>query len=112
MDADQSTDAILQVLADPQRRTVLRDLVEESCPEVSVDALEEVVAHETEGSPPEVGSTSEIAIQLRHVHLPRLDDVGICEYDPDRECVAYCPNEFVERLLEVIEERHRPGRVH
>lgn len=112
MDADPSTDAILQTLADPQRRIVLRELAEESCPEVSVDALEEVVAHELEAPPMEIRSTSEIAIQLRHVHLPRLDEVGLCNYDADRECVEYRPNEFVEGLLAFIEERRRQGRVH
>lgn len=109
MDTDPSTDAILQALADPQRRVVLREIAEESCTEVSVDALEEVVAHELERPPPEMRSTTTIAIQLRHVHLPTLDEVGLCEYDPERECVEYCQNEFAETILECIEERHRPG---
>lgn len=112
MDTDPSTDAILQALANPQRRVVLRELVEESCPEVSVDALEEVVAHELERPLPEIRSTTKIAIQLRHVHLPTLAKAGLCEYDPERECVEYRPNEFAETILECIEERHRPGPVH
>lgn len=112
MDADPSTDAILQALANPQRRIVLRELAEEACLEVSVDALEEVVAHEMDTPAPGSRPTSEIAIQLRHVHLPRLDEVGLCEYDAERDCVEYQRDEFVERLLEFIEERRRPGRVY
>lgn len=112
MDHDPPTDEVLLALADPQRRIVLRALVDEFPSEVSVDALEEVVARELEGQPPSLRSTSTIAIQLRHVHLPRLDEVGLCTYDADRECVAYRGDEFVETLLEYIEERRRPGRVH
>lgn len=112
MNAEPPVDAVLQALADPQRRVVLRELAEESCSEISVDALEEVVAHELEGPPPEIRSTSEIAIQLRHVHLPTLDEVGLCEYDADREFVKYNPDEFAETLLEFIEERPSTGRIH
>lgn len=111
MDADPPTDEILQALAHPQRRIVLRELAEESCQSVSVDALEEVVAHELEGWPPEFGATTEIAIQLRHVHLPRLEEAGLCEYDAEAECVEYHGTEFAEALLEFLDERHRPGRV-
>lgn len=112
MDPDPSTDAILQALAKPERRILLRELADQSTQEVSVDALEEVLTRELGGPPPEVRSTTEVAIQLRHVDLPRLDDVGLCAYDAQRECVEYRPNEFVETLLELLEERRSPGRIH
>lgn len=111
MDADLSTDEILQVLADPRRRIVLRELAEKPSREVSVDALQEVVARELEGPPPRPRAATKIAIQLRHVHLPRLEEAGLCEYDADGERVEYRSSEFAEALLEFLEERRRPGRV-
>lgn len=110
MDDDPPTDAVLDALANPQRRIVLRQLVEAPSSELSVDALEAVVARRLEDPPPTVRTSSEVAIQLRHVHLPRLDDAGLCTYDANRECVAYRPNEFVESVLECIVEHRRRER--
>lgn len=104
MDTHPSIDATLQALANPERRLVLRELAGETSTEVTVDALEEAVAHELEGPPLQTGAHRDIAIQLRHVHLPTLDEAGLCRYDPERECVEYYGDEFVESLLEFIEE--------
>lgn len=111
MDADVSTDELLQVLANAHRRIVLRELADRSAAECPVGALEETVVQRVDRSTG-VQTRSEIAIQLRHVHLPALDDVGLCEYDSARERVTYEGNEFVESLLECIDDRSRSNQLH
>lgn len=107
MDADVSIDELLQALANSHRRIVLRELADRSAEECPVSELEASVVRDVDQSPTAVRTRSEVKIQLRHVHLPTLDDVGLCEYDPGRERVAYVADELAESLLECIDER--PG---
>ena len=107
-----SIDAILQALADPQRRIVLRELADESASVLPVQALEQAVSRGLEHSSPESPSRTAVEIQLRHVHLPRLDDAGLCAYDPDEQFVEYCGDEFAESLLEFLEDRTPSRRVY
>ncbi|GAB3679359.1 hypothetical protein GCM10028857_00620 [Salinarchaeum chitinilyticum] len=112
MDATVSVDELLQALANSHRRIVLRELATRPAEECPVSVLEETVLDGIDRSPPPVRTRSEIAIQLRHVHLPTLDDVGLCDYDADRERVAYVPDEFAESLLERIDQRSRTNQLH
>lgn len=112
MNEDSPIDDLLRALADAQRRIVVRELAAESPPEVTVDALEEAVRRGTDRPAAGAPSSGEVAIRLRHVHLPILDDARLCNYDPERERVEYCPDEFAESLLAFIEEELPPGRHH
>lgn len=112
MDADVPINELLQALANSHRRTVLRELTDRSAEECPVSALEESVVRNADRSSTAVRTRSEVAIQLRHVHLPTLDDVGLCEYDPDLERVAYVSDELAESILECIDERPRSNQVH
>ncbi|AGN02226.1 hypothetical protein L593_11405 [Salinarchaeum sp. Harcht-Bsk1] len=110
-DSEASTDALLRAIADSQRRYVLRELADASASEVTVDALAEVLLDGPTSRSSDRRSRREIAIQLRHVHLPRLEDVGLCRYHEDRDVVEYCPDEFVESLLDLLERRASPEPV-
>lgn len=112
MDTDPSIDAVLYALANQQRRLVLRELAHVPDTEVTVDALEATVAHGLEEPPAEIRSPTEIAIQLRHVHLPALDEAGLCRYDVEQERIEYCSNVLAESLLDFLEERGRSEQVH
>ncbi|WP_248516612.1 DUF7344 domain-containing protein [Salinarchaeum laminariae] len=112
MDADVPTDELLQALANPHRRLVLRELVESPCEVIPVSELEAAVFREIDRSTSQIRTQSETAILLRHVHLPALADAGLCEYDSDRERVVYDPDEFAESLLAFIEERRRADQIH
>ena len=41
-----------------------------------------------------------VALSLRHAHLPKLDDLGFLEYDPDRDVVRYERSAAVGTVLE------------
>jgi hypothetical protein len=40
-----------------------------------------------------------IAVTLRHQHLPKLDDIGLIDWDPDADQVTYNGHPIVERWL-------------
>lgn len=45
-----------------------------------------------------------VEIELYHVHLPRLAEHGIVEYDPRNEEVRYRAHERIEALLDRLHE--------
>lgn len=112
MNEDSSIDDVLRALADARRRIVVRELASESPSEVTVDALEEAVLRDVKRLPAVDRSSTAVEIQLRHVHLPVLEEAGLCRYDPGRERVEYRPDEFAESLLAVIEDELPQGQRH
>jgi len=67
-------DAALDVLADPRCRAVVERLACEDAP-TELDELSPRLS-------PEIAESSDrVALRLRHVVLPKLDDVGLVTYD-------------------------------
>lgn len=52
-----------------------------------------------------VGGRADPAVRLHHVTLPKLDDVGLVDYDADGRTVRYLAGEDTERWLDRIEDR-------
>lgn len=83
-------DITVAVLADSQRRRLLRHL--DACGSTATmdDLAEEIAAREAETARAEV-STEErrrVTVKLHHVHVPKLRDGGIVEYDEKNGTVA------------------------
>lgn len=84
-----SVDEIYEALASVERRHVLERLRESD----SVD-----VASLTDGD-----DDTHVRIQYHHVHLPKLDDHGIVEWDRERNEVSRGPAfDQAERLAESL----------
>jgi hypothetical protein len=66
------------LLAAERRRAVLAVLAERGAP-TTLDELAAAVATREDG---ETGATDRLAVSLHHVHLPRMDDLGVLDYDP------------------------------
>ncbi|WP_225335237.1 DUF7344 domain-containing protein [Halomicrobium urmianum] len=71
-------DDVVAGLADQRRRDALVVLASEE--ELSRDRLAEVLAARDQ---------DDLALQLHHVHLPKLDDAGLIDYDPDEGTAVY-----------------------
>lgn len=73
-------DDYVRYLADRQRRELLYHLAE-----VDVTTVEELAAAlsgTSPGSTPDrAGEADDVAVALRHHHLPKLDDLAVVEYD-------------------------------
>ena len=76
---------IAALLRDPRRRQVLDCLAARTGP-VDLEAL----AGDLAASPVWSGSSDgveRVAFHLHHRHLPKMDDVGLVDYDADRRVV-------------------------
>lgn len=95
-------DDALRLFADPDRRRVVAALVDDPDTVMSLGNLADQVAvgPSPSATGPQLADRSRAA--LRHNHLPRLDDIGIIEFDERSDTVRYRPDERVERLLEFI----------
>lgn len=89
-DTVQSLDTTFAILND-QRRYYLREILSEQDPPIDLSQLAAAVASRETGtdsdeSPAE--TTDEIAIGLHHVHLPKLDDAGVIDYNAETNTVT------------------------
>ena len=114
-----STEQILQAVADPRRRRVLRHLVAHGESPLPVEELAQRIADEDQpitGEKPahrlvadnhpamdRLGSVEAIRIRLHH--LPQLAASGVVGYDPSDNRVRYHSQEAVEDLLQFIATR-------
>lgn len=93
-------DDALHVLESPERRRILAHLDDES---VEWTTVGELASHLTDSSPEprttEERSGQTLEARLHHVHLPKLDDLGIVEYDPRSNAIRYRSDGRVEELL-------------
>jgi len=75
LDADERYD----LLAAERRRAVLAVLDERGAPVALDDLTEAVAARESDETRGE--ARGRLAISLHHVHLPRMADLGVLDYD-------------------------------
>ncbi|WP_433625635.1 DUF7344 domain-containing protein [Halomicrococcus sp. NG-SE-24] len=83
-----SPDTLFDVLSNPYRRYALAQLARHGG-ELRVDELvERLVDWEAERGAPADPDRRRVASMLYHVHLPKLADVGLVEYDQEEATVA------------------------
>lgn len=106
MDTEQqgvTTDELLEVVADPRRRLVLRYLCDNGEQPVTVGELATHLAAEAGGTDgPE--DTRPKRIPLEHVHLPKLDAAGLVDFDGRTVSLRTGPRERTRQLLQFIDE--------
>jgi len=79
-----------RVFADERRREVFAVLKFETGP-VDLEQLAEVIYRQaTELGTERDSDVEDVAIELHHIHLPKLDQTGLLEYDPVKQCVESC----------------------
>lgn len=96
-------DDVFRLLADRERRVVLRYLRETAAGTGSIDgALEAVTEVEREFDP--TYSRERAGITLHHVHLPQLAGVGVVDYDERSGTIRYHEDDRLERALDLAIE--------
>ena len=70
-----------RLLAAERRRRVLAVLEDRSAPVTLEELAVEVAARETGLECPPGDTVTEVTTSLHHVHLPKLADYGVVEYD-------------------------------
>ena len=96
-EAVTSFDARLDALGHVDRRRLLLALLnaEEATLPIEPDQLESETAE------------SDVLLSLQHIHLPKLEDLGFVDADPDHHAVTTGPRfEEIKPLLELL-DTHR-----
>lgn len=88
-------DDAFRALAHPLRREVLCELVEIDDEVVTVAKLSDRLASRLEGATPD-----QVGRNLHHIHLPKLEALGVLEYDGRSKTVRYRGSPHVTALLE------------
>lgn len=97
-----SLDAILALLAHHHRRDLLRHLVRLPDQAATID---DCVGHLAEREAERTGNRpgrDHLEATLHHVHVPRLADAGVLEYDSRTQEIRYWGNDRLESWLERI----------
>ena len=96
-----SIDAYFGAFGDPYRRSLCRYLMRT---DGDVVTHEEFVDHVLEDDPETASEERDrrtVELELRHTHLPKLDAIGVVEYDPRGETVRVDRETLVDRLERV-----------
>ena len=99
-----SIDTILELLAHKHRRDLLGYLYDGPAGEPTLDELAEHVIEREMSVRNERPSREAVELQLRHIHVPKLAEAGLLEYDGHDQRVRYHGNDRVERWFERIRE--------
>ncbi len=90
---------LYRLLADNQRRALLQCLRDTTAP-MSISALvTELTQGDEQISPDEITETE---IALHHIHLPKLADTGVIEYDQSTQHATYTAPLQVDALFEEL----------
>lgn len=95
--ATERSDELLYALADGRRRAVVSSLRDATSDRTSVATLAAAIA------PPDGSDPEDVAIRLHHETLPRLDEIGVLEFDPQSGSIVYRGDEDLEAVLDVVE---------
>lgn len=83
-------DAVLANLAHERRRVALSELKAESVPMTVTDLARTMAAHETNTEAErDRDAVESLCTSLHHVHLPKLAEAGLVEYDPSSGAISY-----------------------
>lgn len=96
-------DAVYHLLQNERRRGVISYLDDHEAPVTRSEVAEQVAAWENGTDVDGIDSQERkrVYIALHQIHLPKLDDAGVLEYDPDRGTIT--PRPLLEQVNEIIE---------
>jgi hypothetical protein len=77
--SELSADERYRVLSAERRRLTLDVVADRTAPV----GLDDVARRETDADVPDAAAVERVAVSLHHVHLPKLSDAGVVQYDPD-----------------------------
>lgn len=94
-----STDQLHRLLANSRRRLLLSYLQSHTDESVSFEDLVAAIARGERPDPGPATHWQRVETDLHHVHLPKLADAGVLEYDPVTRTVEYEPSDELEAAL-------------
>lgn len=104
-----SLDATLELLADADRRAVLDCLADAPDGTATVADLAEHVADRRADATGERPDEDDVLQTIHHVHVPKLADAGVVDYDPRSREVRYWGSDRLETWLQRVQNDERSG---
>ncbi|SEW22961.1 hypothetical protein SAMN05216285_3198 [Natrinema salifodinae] len=104
---EQSFDVVFDLLANQRRRYVLRCLQKFEDRIALTDVADEIARWENETNHMDISEeeVERVATSLYHVHIPKLADADVVEYDQEQNVVALSKNaEQLEPFLVSVTE--------
>ena len=90
----------LELLASKRRQTLL-ELLATSVDDVhTLESLATAITQTEQGADLGAHPARRVCLFLRHVHLPKLDDADIVEFDPQRNLVECTRSRQLDQLLD------------
>jgi predicted transcriptional regulator len=104
MGVDSSLEKMMRILSNTHRRRLLVALLEHNSPETIELQI-----------PPDAGTGEKeperLRIQMRHNHLPRLEEAGFIRWDTETQTVSKGPRfEEIRPLLELTQKQTSGGQ--
>lgn len=96
-----AVDGVFDALNHPHRRDVVTLLTENPN---RTFRLDDVVEHLLQQASTTDLDRTDLTIQLRHVHLPKLAEHGVVEFDPRGDLLRYLPAADVEEWMALIRD--------
>ena len=96
-------DQALSGLSNKHRRLLLAILRDAQTPMSKTTLAQETLQWEQSDSEPTQEAIDELLVALSHVHLPKLADANIIEYNPETEQVAYTKHSGLEELITLVQ---------
>jgi len=84
-----------ELLASESRQALLEWLATASDRSHTLESLASAVS-----SSDDMDQVQAVSLSLHHVHLPKLDDADVLDYDPNSKTVECRASNWTERLLE------------
>lgn len=100
-----TVEPLARALGNERRRAVLASFETPGETSTRTTLVHRVAAVESAG-PPEASHLDDVAIRLRHHHLPTLDAVGLVDYDREADALTY---RGPPELTTVLDDRARSG---
>ena len=100
-----SLDTTLEILADHDRRAVIDYLRDDADRTATVEELANYLVSQRVEKADERPSSDRVQTMLHHIHVPKLVDVGLVDYDARNEEIRYWGSERLERWHERIQSR-------
>lgn len=98
-----SIDAWFDALSDPRRRSVCRYAIRTETDVVTHEELVDLVLERGPETHSDDRERRTVELDLRHTHLPKLDAIGVVEYDPRGETVRVDRATLTDGLQRVSE---------
>lgn len=92
-----SLDATLELLANYDRRCILEYLMESQHGTATVDELVEHLLEKQAERTGERPAYDHVLTTLHHIHVPKLVDAGVVEYDARSQEIRYWSNDRLEK---------------